>query len=95
MGAGQGMNRKGAAAIAIRGGVHVPPRRDRARAWRAIQDSVLSRPLHPYQTLAARASVPDYVLTTEQIGRAMLIVARHGFPTRVLESRDIRSAVHP
>ena len=55
-----------------------------------------SRLLHLYQTLAARASVafPDYVLTTEQSGRAMLAVARRGFPKRVLESKDIRSAVH-
>ena len=33
-----------------------------------------------------------HVLTTEQIGRAMLAVARHGFPKRVLESKDIRAA---
>lgn len=32
---------------------------------------------------------PKYVTTTEQIGRAMLKVARQGWPTRVLESSDI------
>jgi hypothetical protein len=36
---------------------------------------------------------PQYVLTTEQIGKAMLQVVRHGAPQRVLESRDIRAQV--
>jgi uncharacterized protein YbjT (DUF2867 family) len=33
---------------------------------------------------------PDYVLTTQQIGRAMLAAVRQGYPKRVLESSDIR-----
>jgi uncharacterized protein YbjT (DUF2867 family) len=33
--------------------------------------------------------VPDYVTTTEQVGRAMLAVARRGAPKRVLENADI------
>jgi uncharacterized protein YbjT (DUF2867 family) len=32
---------------------------------------------------------PDYVTTTEQVGRAMLAVARRGAPKRVLENADI------
>ena len=36
---------------------------------------------------------PNHILTTEQIGLAMLSVAKHGYPERVLESRDIRSAL--
>jgi len=32
---------------------------------------------------------PQYVTTTEQLGRAMLAVAKHGYATPVLESRDI------
>jgi uncharacterized protein YbjT (DUF2867 family) len=36
-----------------------------------------------------RALFPTAILTTEQIGRAMLIVARRGAPTRVLEPREI------
>ena len=32
---------------------------------------------------------PKYVTTTEQMGRAMLAVARHGSPKRVLENMDI------
>jgi hypothetical protein len=33
--------------------------------------------------------LPDYILTTEQIGRAMLAVAAGGAPKKILESRDI------
>jgi hypothetical protein len=32
---------------------------------------------------------PQYVTTTEQVGRAMIKVAREGFPKSVLESEDI------
>ena len=32
---------------------------------------------------------PQYVTTTEQLGHAMLAVAKHGYATPVLESRDI------
>jgi hypothetical protein len=35
------------------------------------------------------ARFPKYVTTTERIGRAMLAVARNGWPTRVLETADI------
>lgn len=38
---------------------------------------------------ALNAVLPNYVTTTEQIGRAMIKVARQGAPKRVLESRDI------
>jgi uncharacterized protein YbjT (DUF2867 family) len=50
----------------------------------------LTKPLLPW----IRAAFPDYVLTTEQIGRAMLTVARQGYPKRVLESKDIHAVVH-
>ncbi len=36
-----------------------------------------------------RRVAPRYVTTTEQLGRAMLAVARAGFPTPILESRDL------
>ena len=36
-----------------------------------------------------RALFPRFVTTTEELGRAMLEVARHGAPKRVLESPDI------
>jgi uncharacterized protein YbjT (DUF2867 family) len=51
----------------------------------------LTQPLLPL----LRAAFPNHVLTTEQIGRAMLAVARQGFPKRVLESKDIRAAARP
>jgi len=47
----------------------------------------LSKPLLP----VLRRLLPDYVLTTEELGRAMLVVARKGAPKRVLESKDIRA----
>jgi uncharacterized protein YbjT (DUF2867 family) len=38
-----------------------------------------------------RRAVPNAILTTEEIGRAMLIVARSGAPVQILEVTDIRS----
>lgn len=37
----------------------------------------------------ARRLFPNYVLSTEQIGQAMLVAAKHGAPKRVLEAGDI------
>src|ERR1700726_2726462 len=51
----------------------------------------LTKPLLPL----LRRAFPDHVLTTQQIGRAMLTVARNGYPKRVLESKDIRAVAHP
>lgn len=47
----------------------------------------LAKPLLP----TLRWAFPDFILTTGQIGRAMLAVARNGAPKRILESRDIRA----
>jgi uncharacterized protein YbjT (DUF2867 family) len=47
--------------------------------------------LTPIMPLLHRA-LPNRVLTTRQIGQAMLSVARHGYGKRILESRDIRVA---
>src|SRR5258707_3571613 len=44
-------------------------------------------PLYPLW----KALFPGYVTTTEQLGRAMIQVARHGAPKRVLENRDINA----
>jgi hypothetical protein len=44
-------------------------------------------PLYPVW----KSLFPDYVTTTEQLGRAMIQVARHGAPKRVLENRDINA----
>jgi hypothetical protein len=43
------------------------------------------RPLLPL----LHATAPQYVTTTEQLGRAMIKVARAGVPKPVLENRDI------
>jgi len=38
-------------------------------------------------------ALPNQVLTTREIGQAMLAVAKHGYEKRVLETKDIRAAV--
>jgi len=38
-----------------------------------------------------RWALPNQVLTTREIGRAMLAVARHGYEKRILETKDIRA----
>jgi hypothetical protein len=44
-------------------------------------------PLYPIW----KALFPDYVTTTEVLGRAMITVARNGYSKRVLENRDINA----
>ena len=46
---------------------------------------ILFRPLLPL----IRAVAPSAVITTEELGRAMIRLAREGAPKRVLEPRDI------
>ena len=46
--------------------------------------------LGPLLTLGVRW-LPKYVTTTEQVGKAMLRVAREGATKRVLESEDINA----
>jgi uncharacterized protein YbjT (DUF2867 family) len=38
-----------------------------------------------------KSAFPQYITTTEQLGRAMLRVARQGFPKPILETKDIDS----
>lgn len=47
----------------------------------------LTRPLWP----SLLATFPQWVTTTEQIGRGMIVVAREGAPKHVLETRDINA----
>jgi uncharacterized protein YbjT (DUF2867 family) len=74
----------------FRPGVVVPMHGERSRtpAYRVLYS--LTKPLLPI----LRRMWPGNILTTEQFGRAMLAVARHGAPKRVLESSDI-NAVAP
>jgi uncharacterized protein YbjT (DUF2867 family) len=60
--------------------------RSRTAVYRVFY--ALAKPLLPL----LRWAFPDYLLTTQQIGQAMLTVARLGYPKRVLESKDIRAA---
>ena len=54
--------------------------------WARIGYAVL-RPLLPL----VRAVAPNAVVTTEELGRAMIRVAREGFERRILESSDLRA----
>jgi uncharacterized protein YbjT (DUF2867 family) len=49
----------------------------------------LMKPLLPLLHWA----LPNLVLSTREIGRAMLAVAKRGYPKRILETKDIRTAV--
>jgi len=60
-----------------------PGIRSKTRSYRVLYG--LSGPFLPL----FKALFPGYVTTTEEVGRAMLEVAKHGAPKRVLESRDI------
>lgn len=50
-----------------------------------------TRPMFPLM----RHLLPNHVLSTREIGHAMLAVARHGYAKRILEPRDIRRVVGP
>ncbi len=60
--------------------------KSRTRSYRVLY--AILTPLIPLVTVL----FPRHVTTTEAIGRAMLNVARHGAPKRVLESDDINAA---
>jgi uncharacterized protein YbjT (DUF2867 family) len=55
----------------------------RTRAYRLLY--AVFAPLFP----VLRALFPGHVMTTEQLGRAMLRAAKHGAPKAILESADI------
>jgi uncharacterized protein YbjT (DUF2867 family) len=63
--------------------------RSRTTAYRVLY-SVLKPVLPLLQRL-----MPGYVVTTAEIGRAMLTVARRGAPKKVLESADIAAIARP
>jgi hypothetical protein len=49
----------------------------------------VGRPLFPL----LRRMLPNQVLSTREIGQAMLNVARRGYSKRILETRDIRAVL--
>jgi uncharacterized protein YbjT (DUF2867 family) len=57
----------------------------RTRLYRAVY--AVMGPLYPVW----KRLFPKYVTTTEQVGRAMLHVARHGAPKTILENDDINA----
>lgn len=77
------------ASYVFRPGVVQPMHGERSRtaAYRVLY--AITKPLVP----VIRRLLPNQVLTTEQFGRAMLFVVRHGAPKRVLESADINALV--
>lgn len=80
------------AAYMFRPGVIEPRFGARSRTtWYRVAYA-LARPLFPL----LRRAMPNQILATDEIGRAMLIVARHGAPKHVLETKDIRALLnHP
>jgi uncharacterized protein YbjT (DUF2867 family) len=74
------------AAYMFRPGVVQPMHgvRSRTAVYRIVYS--ITAPLLPL----LRVLFPNQILTTEEMGLAMLAAARRGAPTRVLESRDIR-----
>jgi uncharacterized protein YbjT (DUF2867 family) len=71
----------------FRPGVIQPLHGIRSRTTAYNVGYAILRPLIPL----LRSAFPGRILTTEQIGRAMLKVARSGAPKRILESRDINA----
>ena len=58
--------------------------------WTRILYAVF-RPLWPL----VRVLAPGMMITTEELGRAMIRTAREGAPKRVLENRDLRALGAP
>ena len=77
-----------AAAYMFRPGFIQPVHGERSKTPLYRVFYTFGKPLMPL----LRWAFPNQVLTTEQIGRAMLAVAKQGYPKRVLETKDIRAA---
>lgn len=91
MGAGQRQNRKRAAAFTLQGrymfrpGIIEPLHGAKSKTASVRVIYSLTEPVLPL----LRRIFPSYIVTTEQIGRCMLEVTRHGAPKHLLESKDI------
>jgi len=62
--------------------------RSKTRAYRI--GYLLAKPMLPL----LRRMFPGSVMTTEEIGRAMIDVVRRGAPKKILETSDIRACAH-
>jgi uncharacterized protein YbjT (DUF2867 family) len=75
------------AAYMFRPGIILPQHGEKSRTPLYRWSYLLMSPLLPViQTL-----FPNSVTTTERVGRAMLVAARHGAPKAVLEAKDINA----
>jgi hypothetical protein len=84
---GQGVLRECKGSYVFRPAVVLPMHGERSRttAYRVLY--AIAKPLLPL----LKRVMPGQIVTTEQFGRAMLLVARQGAPKRVLESADINA----
>ena len=80
-----------AAAYVFRPGVIQPMHGEKSKTTLYRVFASIAKPLLPL----LRTVFPNYVLTTEEIGRAMLTVVRHGAAKRILESADVRAVLVP
>jgi uncharacterized protein YbjT (DUF2867 family) len=60
--------------------------KSRTASYRIIY--ALAKPIFPL----LRLLLPNYITTTEHLGRAMIRVAQSGFPKQILEAREINQA---
>jgi len=74
------------AAYMFRPGIIQPAHGERSKTTAYRVGYILMKPVIPL----VRLLLPRYVLTTEEIGRAMIQVAKHGAPKNILETWDIR-----
>jgi uncharacterized protein YbjT (DUF2867 family) len=72
----------------VRPGAIIPLHGIRSRTGWYNAAYAVATPLYP----VLRRLFPGSITTTEQLGRAMLHVARHGFAHRILETPDINAA---
>ncbi len=75
------------AAYMFRPGVIVPLHGIRSKTTWTRLGYALTKPIHRLLITL----LPNYVTTTEQLGQAMIAVARKGYPKPILETRDISS----
>jgi hypothetical protein len=79
------------AAYMFRPGVIQPVHGERSKTAAYRIGYIFAKPLLPL----LRLLFPRYVLTTEEIGRAMIQVVKRGVPKKILESWDIGECARP
>ena len=94
MGAGQEQDRGRSLEAAVQGGLNVPAVRHPAAARRQVEDSQGERGLCRHRAAAVLDrghATPNHMTTSEQLGRAMIKVARDGYQNPIVESEDINA----